>query len=82
MLSKLHQSHGSNKNYLQPKSQINMSFGLNHFAGVVFYDAKGFLEKNRDTFSGDLLQVVQSTKFKYISRLFREDFAMVSLTPA
>ncbi|ELT99384.1 hypothetical protein CAPTEDRAFT_226057 [Capitella teleta] len=76
LLSKLHQKHGSNKNYLQPKSQMNMSFGLNHFAGIVFYDAKGFLEKNRDTFSVDLLQVVQSTKFKYLARIFREDFSM------
>ena len=36
-----------------------MSFGLNHFAGVVFYDAKGFLEKNRDTFSADMIQLIQ-----------------------
>ena len=41
MLAKLHQTHGHNKNYLKPKSQVNMCFGLNHFAGVVFYDAKG-----------------------------------------
>lgn len=33
--------HGSNKNYLKPKSDINTSFGLNHFAGVVFYDTRG-----------------------------------------
>ena len=41
MLAKLHQTHGRNKNYLMPKSQVNMCFGLNHFAGVVFYDANG-----------------------------------------
>ncbi len=41
MLQKLHSQHGRNKNYLKPKSEMNMSFGLNHFAGVVFYDAKG-----------------------------------------
>ena len=41
MLNKLHNQHGKNKNYLKPKSEMNMSFGLNHFAGVVFYDAKG-----------------------------------------
>ena len=40
MLNKLHNQHGKNKNYLKPKSEMNMSFGLNHFAGVVFYDAK------------------------------------------
>ena len=58
MLNKLHQKHGSNRNYLKPKSDINTSFGLNHFAGVVFYDTRNFLEKNRDTFSADLLQLI------------------------
>ena len=43
LLSKLNQQHGANGNYLKPKSNINMSFGLNHFAGVVFYDTKGMI---------------------------------------
>ena len=43
MLSKLNQQHGTNKNYLKPKSDLNMSFGLNHFAGVVFYESKGIV---------------------------------------
>ena len=34
LLYKLHQQHGSNSNYLQPKSSVNASFGINHFAGV------------------------------------------------
>ena len=41
MLSKLHMQHGKNKNYLKPRADINMVFGLNHFAGVVFYNAQG-----------------------------------------
>ena len=40
-LAKQHQRHGKNSNYLRPKSEMNQSFGLNHFAGVVFYDVKG-----------------------------------------
>jgi len=45
LLSKLNQQHGTNKNYLKPKSSVNMLFGLNHFAGVVFYDTKGELDR-------------------------------------
>ncbi|CAH1395799.1 unnamed protein product [Nezara viridula] len=40
MLAKLHKTHGSHRNYLKPKSDINTSFGLNHFAGIVFYDTR------------------------------------------
>jgi len=41
LLNKLHQTHQNNRNYLRPKADINRVFGLNHFAGVVFYDSKG-----------------------------------------
>lgn len=41
LLNKLHNQHGINVNYLQPKSSVNSSFGINHFAGVVFYDTRG-----------------------------------------
>ena len=80
MLAKLHKTHGSHRNYLKPKSDINTSFGLNHFAGVVFYDTRGFLEKNRDTFSGDLLQLVAISKNKFLQQIFADDIGMGSET--
>ena len=80
MLNKLHQRHGNNRNYLKPKSDINTSFGLNHFAGVVFYDTRAFLEKNRDTFSADLLQLMHVSKNKFLQNLFSEDLNMGSET--
>ncbi|KAH3808644.1 hypothetical protein DPMN_137001, partial [Dreissena polymorpha] len=76
MLNKLHQTHENNKNYLRPKADINRVFGINHFAGVVFYDSKGFLEKNRDTFSGDLLQVIQNSGNKFVVTIFKQDILM------
>ena len=79
MLEKFHNQHKSNKNYLQPKADISLTFGLNHFAGVVFYDCKGFLEKNRDTFSPDLLSLIQSSTNKYLVHLFDQDISMVSV---
>lgn len=80
LLNKLHKQHGLNRNYLKPKSDINTSFGLNHFAGVVFYDTRGFLEKNRDTFSADLLQLVQLTTNKFLQYLFLPEIEMGSET--
>lgn len=79
LLNKLHQTHQNNKNYLRPKADINRVFGLNHFAGVVFYDSQGFLEKNRDTFSPDLLHVIQSSSNKFVTSLFQQDFYIVSI---
>ncbi|GFY49046.1 myosin-VIIa [Trichonephila inaurata madagascariensis] len=76
LLNKLHKMHGSNKNYLKPKSDINTSFGLNHFAGVVFYDTRGFLEKNRDTFSADLIQLIQVSNNKFLQNLFVHEIGM------
>ena len=38
----------------------------------------GFLEKNRDTFSADLVQLIQSSKSKFINTLFESDITMVS----
>lgn len=37
----------------------------------------GFLEKNRDTLSADLLQVIQASSFKFITSMFKEDFSAV-----
>lgn len=76
MLAKLHKTHGSHRNYLKPKSDINTSFGLNHFAGVVFYDTRGFLEKNRDTFSGDLLHLISASNNKFFRMVFSDDIEM------
>ncbi|XP_076283183.1 unconventional myosin-VIIa ck isoform X2 [Lasioglossum baleicum] len=80
MLAKIHKTHGTHRNYLKPKSDINTSFGLNHFAGVVFYDTRSFLEKNRDTFSGDLLQLIHISSNKFLQACFAEDIGMGSET--
>ncbi|XP_055389301.1 myosin-VIIa isoform X2 [Condylostylus longicornis] len=76
MLAKLHKTHGAHRNYLKPKSDINTSFGMNHFAGVVFYDTRGFLEKNRDSFSPDLLQIVSVSTNKFLKHIFANDIEM------
>ena len=55
LVQRLHQQHANHEDYLKPRSDTSTAFGINHFAGVVFYDTRGFLEKNRDTASNDIL---------------------------
>ncbi|KAI5737109.1 hypothetical protein M8J76_010080 [Diaphorina citri] len=68
LLAKLHKTHGLHRNYLKPKSDINTSFGLNHFAGVVFYDTR------------DLLQLVHISSNQFLKDLFLDEIGMGSET--
>lgn len=145
MLNKLNFQHKLNTNYVPPKNDHDTQFGIQHFAGVVYYqttgenhfvcskrqfkfsfllyirsqkgwkwnsDAEifylhasnvcwciiyyahalsllvcvfvyvsmysiGFLEKNRDTLYGDIIQLVHSSKNKFIKQIFQADVAMV-----
>ncbi|CAM4341932.1 unnamed protein product [Lepidochelys olivacea] len=76
MLHKLNSQHKLNTNYIPPKNNHETQFGINHFAGVVYYETKGFLEKNRDTLHGDIIQLVHSSKNKFIKQIFQADVAM------
>ena len=77
MLKKLHGQHGKHSHYLKPKSDTQKAFGIVHFAGVVFYQSKGFLEKNRDTFSADLFDLLHLSKSTFVQKLFSGERAMV-----
>ncbi|XP_076002110.1 unconventional myosin-VIIa-like [Genypterus blacodes] len=76
MLNKLNFQHKLNTYYIPPKNNYETQFGIQHFAGVVFYETKGFLEKNRDTLYGDIIQLVHSSKNKFIKQIFQADVAM------
>lgn len=41
MLVKINSLHGKSNVYIPPKSVHDTKFGINHFAGVVFYESKG-----------------------------------------
>ncbi|XP_049636454.1 unconventional myosin-VIIa [Suncus etruscus] len=76
MLHKLNSQHKLNSNYIPPKNNYDTQFGINHFAGIVYYESKGFLEKNRDTLHGDIIQLVHSSRNKFIKQIFQTDVAM------
>lgn len=80
MLDKLNKQHAKHHHYIKPKSQAAREFGIVHFAGIVLYAADGFLEKNRDTFSADLFDLLHLSKSKFLLELFSGERAMVSLT--
>lgn len=44
-----------------------------------FLSLPGFLEKNRDTLHGDIIQLVHSSRNKFIKQIFQADVAMVRL---
>lgn len=77
LLTKLHSNHGKTKDiYIQPKSSHIMKFGIKHFAGDVHYDIPGFLDKNRDTFSNDLLNAMSESTNEYLTKLFGEQISL------
>ena len=41
MLHKLNSQHKLNPNYIPPKNNHETQFGINHFAGVVYYESQG-----------------------------------------
>uniref|UniRef100_A0A669D331 Myosin VIIAb n=1 Tax=Oreochromis niloticus TaxID=8128 RepID=A0A669D331_ORENI len=76
MLYKLNSQHKLNSNYIPPKNSYETQFGIQHFAGVVHYETRGFLEKNRDSLHTDIIQLVHSSKNKFIKQIFQADVAM------
>uniref|UniRef100_H2YRX4 Myosin VIIAb n=1 Tax=Ciona savignyi TaxID=51511 RepID=H2YRX4_CIOSA len=65
--------HGKNILFKNPKNQFDETFGIEHFAGAVRYSCAGFLERNRDTFHRDLMNLIQGSKNKFLKLLFYQD---------
>ncbi|EFA75546.1 class VII unconventional myosin [Heterostelium album PN500] len=69
LLEKLHANHEKHAYYEKPK-RSKTTFVVKHYAGEVSYDTQGFLDKNKDTLSDDLLLMLQQCKNKFIVELF------------
>ncbi|XP_074157821.1 unconventional myosin-VIIb [Sminthopsis crassicaudata] len=79
MLQKLNHVHSNSKIYVAPKNMHEMKFGIAHFAGLVHYQAEGFLEKNRDVLSTDIIQLVHSSQSKFLKHIFQLESSHIKL---
>lgn len=55
-------------------------FPLCVFVSLSVCRLAGFLEKNRDTLYGDIIQLVHSSRNKFLKQIFQADVAMVMNT--
>ncbi|XP_020612489.1 unconventional myosin-VIIa-like [Orbicella faveolata] len=77
-LQKINSQHGSSSCFVKSKSLSRASFGVVHFAGTIEYDVRGILDKNRDTFSADLVGLVCESNMEFLFNLFAKEMSMVS----
>ncbi|XP_041658240.1 unconventional myosin-VIIa-like [Cheilinus undulatus] len=76
LLNKMNQQHSKNNTYIASKSQHDTDFGIHHFAGVVYYDSNGFLEKNRDAISPDIIKMIDVSDNKLLRQIFESDVSV------
>ncbi|XP_050694860.1 unconventional myosin-XV-like isoform X6 [Eriocheir sinensis] len=68
-LEKCHYNHALNELYSRPRLS-SMEFGIQHYAGQVWYSVEGFLDKNRDTLRNDVVELLISSKLPMLSEMF------------
>ncbi|CAG0891194.1 unnamed protein product [Darwinula stevensoni] len=78
LLAKFNTAYSKDKSYLKPTRHKTNSFGIAHFAGEVYYDVQGFCEKNCDTFSISLIQLIELSGNKFLRNLFQADIIRIS----
>eukprot|EP00795_Rhopilema_esculentum_P013516 gene13516-4397_t len=59
------------KGYFRKPKDSTSNFVINHYAGQVTYDAAGFLEKNRDTLSSDVMQLLRTSDDRLVRTIFQ-----------
>ncbi|KAJ8011282.1 hypothetical protein DPEC_G00056530 [Dallia pectoralis] len=75
MLNKMNQVHKTGNIYIASKNTHNMEFGIRHFAGNVYYDSRGFLEKNRDALSSDIIKLINASTNKLLQQIFEKELS-------
>jgi myosin heavy subunit len=81
-LGRVSQLHKDSPQFMAPKRkncpdpEPGNCFGVVHYAGVVFYNVRGFLEKNRDTLHPDVIDALKDSRSPMVSELFLEGNAL------
>ncbi|CAK9003080.1 High molecular weight form of myosin-1 (High molecular weight form of myosin I) (HMWMI) [Durusdinium trenchii] len=71
-LTKITKQHSKHPSFKPPGVKTNyerQSFSVVHYAGEVMYNVTAFLEKNRDKLSIDIVELVDSSKIKFVKKL-------------
>ncbi|XP_023288541.1 unconventional myosin-XV [Orussus abietinus] len=69
-LEKCHYNHALSELYSRPRMN-SAEFAIRHYAGLVWYNVEGFLDKNRDTLRPDVVELLISSKITMVSKMFQ-----------
>lgn len=70
-LEKCHFHHSDNGLYGKPRMSTP-EFTIRHYAGKIKYSIVHFLEKNKDTLRGDVVELMCESKNKLIAQMFKD----------
>nr|XP_050849060.1 unconventional myosin-XV isoform X2 [Vespula vulgaris] len=69
-LEKCHYNHALSELYSRPRMN-SAEYAIKHYAGQVWYNVEGFLDKNRDTLRADVVELLISSKISMVSKMFQ-----------
>ncbi len=69
-VEKLNEYFHHHADYINYKQQVPTSFGINHYAGKVKYEARNILAKNRDSLCKSVIECMQKSEDNFISDIF------------
>lgn len=70
-LQKIKQAHAKHPNFIEERMD-KTAFTISHYPGKVTYQSQGFLVKNKDPLSQDLLVLMQFSDDEFIASMFKE----------